>query len=394
MIHGRGSLKRTTDNWMKKKIVRITTVPVSLKVLLKGQLNFMQEYFEVIAVASSGKELDEVKDNEGVKVYSIEMSRNITPVKDILSIIRMYRLFKKEAPYIVHSHTPKAGFVGMTAAFLARVPNRLHTVAGLPLVETKGIKRWILLLVERFTYSLSNLVLPNSSGLKEFIVKNKLSSETKLMVLGNGSSNGINLNHFQSSDLITKQGEVLKEKFKLHDRFIYLFIGRMVSHKGVNELVSAFLKVNAKYPETLLLLVGEFESSLDPLSSFTLESLDQLSIIHVGHQHDVRMFLEIADVFVFPSYREGFPNVVLQACSFNLPCIVTDIFGCNEIIKNNENGLVVPPKDENELKNAMEVLFTDSELRVRLRKSNRVRVEKEFDQKFVWDCLLKLYNSI
>lgn len=271
---------------MKRKVIRITTVPVSLKVLLKGHLNFMQKHFEIIAVASSGKELNEVKEAEGVKVFSIEMSRNITPLKDILSIIRMYRLLKKEAPYIVHSHTPKAGFIGMTAAFLARVPNRLHTVAGLPLMETKGIKRHILLLVERYTYSLSNLILPNSTGLKDFIIKNKLTSESKLSVLGKGSSNGINLSYFQPSDLIRNQGDLLKEKYNLYDLFIYLFIGRMVSHKGVNELVSAFLKVNAIYPQTLLLLVGEFESSLDPLSSFTLESLDHPSIIHVGFQPD------------------------------------------------------------------------------------------------------------
>ncbi len=379
---------------MKRKIIRITTVPVSLKVLLKGQLRFLQEHFEVIAVSSSGKELNEVRDAEGVQIHAVEMSRNITPLKDILSIIKLYRVFKKENPYIVHSHTPKAGFVGMTAAILARVPNRLHTVAGLPLVEAKGIKKRILLLVERITYRFSNIVLPNSFGLKDFIIKNKLTSESKLRVLGNGSSNGINLNHFQSSDFTRTQGIFLKEKYNLHDRFIYLFIGRMVSHKGINELVHAFLNVNIKYPQTFLLLVGDFERNLDPLSGITLKRLDHPSIEHVGHQSDVRMFLEIADVFVFPSYREGFPNAVLQACAFNLPCITTDIPGCNEIIKDKENGILVPSKDANKLTIAMERLYDDPILRKELGESNRTKVENKYEQKFVWDNLLSLYNSI
>jgi glycosyltransferase involved in cell wall biosynthesis len=379
---------------MKKKIIRIATIPVSLKVLLKGQLHFMNDYFHVVAVSSPGKELKEVEELEGVRVYSVEMSRNITPLKDIFSIIKLYFFFSKEKPYIVHTHTPKAGFVGMTAAFFARVPNRLHTVAGLPLMETVGIKRRILMQVEKFTYRLSSLILPNSLGLRNFIENNKLTSESKLRMIGSGSSNGIDLNHFRSSELTRNQASLLKEKYNMSDRFIFLFIGRMVSHKGVNELVSAFLKVNARYPETLLLLVGEFEKDLDPLSEDTIKRLDHQSIRYVGHQPDVRIFLEIADIFVFPSYREGFPNVVLQACAFNLPCIVTDIFGSNEIVKNNENGLVVTLKNENELVNAMALLYYDSELRIRLGKSNRIRVEKEFEQKHIWNSLLALYNSL
>ncbi len=379
---------------MKRKIIRITTVPVSLKVLLKGQLNFMRQYFEVLAVSSSGKELTEVRDAEGVKIYEVEMSRNITPLKDILSIVKLYRVIKKENPYIVHSHTPKAGFVSMIAAKLAGVPNRIHTVAGLPLVEAKGIKRRILLLVEWITYFFASIVLPNSNGLKDFILKNKLTSQRKLRVLGNGSSNGIDLNYFQSSAFTITQANLLKEKYNLNGRFIYLFIGRLVSHKGLNELVEAFLKINDKSTQTMLLLVGGFERNLDPLSDYTLKCLNHPSIKHVGHQSDVRAFLEIADVFVFPSYREGFPNAVLQACAFNLPCITTDIPGCNEIIKNNKNGILVQSKDVDELFSAMELLYNDSVLRKLLGESNRTRVEMEYGQKIIWDSLLSLYNSL
>jgi len=379
---------------MRRKIIRITTVPVSLKVLLRGQLKFVNNHYDVIAVSSSGPELTEVEELEGIRTYPVEMSRKISPFRDILSICRLYKIFKKETPQIVHTHTPKAGFVAITAAFLAGVPNRLHTVAGLPLMETKGIKRIILLVVERFTYRLSTIVLPNSAGLRNFILSNRLTANSKLRILGNGSSNGINLEYFKTSESVKEQSDIIKEKYGLNGRFIYLFIGRLVSHKGLNELVSSFMEISKKFPQTVLLLVGEFEDNLDPLSADTRRNMSHASIIHVGYQSDIRPFLEISDVFVFPSYREGFPNVVLQACAFNLPCIVTDISGSNEIIKNNENGLIVDPKDEKKLINAMELLYTDSNLRKVLGEKNRIIIENKFDQTFVWGNLINLYDSL
>ncbi len=379
---------------MKQKVIRITTVPASLKVLLKGQLAFINKYFDVVAISSSGRELDEVEEDEGVRVYSVEMSRKITPFKDTLSILKLFLLFKKENPYIVHSHTPKAGFVSMIAAYFAKVPIRLHTVAGLPLMESRGLKRAILMIIERITYSSATLILPNSFGMQEFIVENKLVKKNKFKIIGNGSSNGIDLNHFKSSHETILKSLSIQEKYNLKDKFIFLYIGRLVSHKGMTELIAAFTAINKKYSETRLLLVGDFEKDLDPLSFTTLKLLENSSIIHLGFQNDVRGYLEIADVFVFPSYREGFPNVVLQACAFNLPCIVTAIKGCMEIINDNENGLVISPKDIDGLKNAMEILFMSSDLRKRLGEKNRKHIENKYSQQFVWGNILKLYSSL
>lgn len=378
---------------MKRKIVRITTVPVSLSVLLKGQLKYIGQYYDVIAISSSGRELKDVEEREGVRTYSVEMSRSITPLKDLYNIFKLVGFFKKEKPYIVHSHTPKAGLVAMTAAFLTRVPNRIHTVAGLPLMEARGIKRLILLVVERFIYRFSTLVLPNSFGIRNYILEHKLAPESKLRVLGNGSSNGIDLNYFQPLDLVKEQAFQFKRIFNITSKFLFLFIGRLVSHKGVNELVSAFMTINAKFPDTMLVLVGKFEDDLDPVSELTQKRLLNNSIKQVGYQSDVRPFLAIADVFVFPSYREGFPNAVLQACAFNLPCIVSDICGCNEIIKNHENGIIVPPKNEEDLVQAMELLYVDKTLKNDLGARNRIRIKNEFEQGYVWNNILKLYDS-
>lgn len=378
----------------KNKIIRITTVPVSLKILLRGQLKFLQEHYEVVGVSSRGNELQEVEKAENIRVYAVDMSRSITPLRDGASLIRLYSFLRKEKPHIVHTHTPKAGFIGMTAAFFARVPHRLHTVAGLPLMEAKGIKRHVLLFVEKFTYRLSTLVLPNSSGIKDFIIENRLIKPGKLKIIGNGSSNGIDLEYFNYSEEIKVQSDNFIEQHNLSGKFVFLFVGRMVSHKGINELVSAFIKVNKNHPKTVLLLVGEFEHELDPLNDSTLKSLKIPSIICTGHQRDVRMYLNIANAFVFPSYREGFPNVVLQACAFNLPCIVTDINGCNEIIRNNENGILVRPKDERALAEAMDYLLVNPDVRENLRKGNREEIKGKYDQKYVWNKVLELYSSL
>jgi len=378
---------------MRKKIVRITTVPTSLRVLLKGQLRFVNDYYEVIAVSSSGAELMEVKDNEGVRTFSVEMSRNISPFKDLVSIFKLYILLKRERPYIIHSHTPKAGFVAMIAGYLAGVPHRLHTVAGLPLMEVTGIKKNLLLSVEKLTYLLATLVFPNSYGLKDYIIEKKLTSERKLRVLGNGSSNGIDLNYFRPTQSPESVNE-LKTRYELNGKFTFLFIGRIVGPKGINELVSAFSDLNKEYKETILLLVGNFEEDLYPLSDLTRLQLQNPSIRVIGYQSDVRPFLEVADVFVFPSYREGFPNSVLQACAYNLPCIVTDINGCNEIISDKVNGLLIPPKNVEELYSSMDMLYLNEGLRREISSGNRILVEERFGQSNVWSNILNMYNSL
>src|SRR5690606_28157874 len=317
----------------QSKLIRITTVPVSLKTLLKGQHRFMSENgFEVIGVSSNGEQLYEVEKEEGVRVEALEMTRTISPLKDIKALWDFYRLCKKEKPVMVHSHTPKAGIVGMLGAKLAGVPIRLHTVAGLPLMEVIGLKRKVLDIVEKLTYSCANMVYPNSKGLYDFILSNRFTNKQKLKVIANGSSNGIDTSLFSPQQISLEQQSQLKEDLNISvSDFVFVFVGRLVKDKGINELVSAFS--NLKGHNAKLLLVGTFEEELDPLLPETLNDIESNNnILSVGWQSDVRPYLAIANALVFPSYREGFPNVVMQAGAMGLPSIVTDINGCNEII--------------------------------------------------------------
>lgn len=380
---------------MKPKLFRVTTVSESLKILLKGQHKFMSENgFEVIGVSTPGVALDEVNTNENIRVIGLSMSRKITPIKDVLSVYYLYKILKKEKPLIVHSHTPKAGIVTMLAAKLANIPIRLHTVAGLPLMEAKGIKRKILNFVEKVTYSCATNVYPNSKGLFQFIVNEELVSSKKLKVIANGSSNGIDTSYFDSGNISEVQKEVLRTKFNIHNTdFVFIFVGRLVGDKGINELIQAFSSINDY--NVKLVLVGGAESDLDPLFEETVNEIEKNpNIISVGFQNDVRPYFAISNCLVFPSYREGFPNVVMQAGAMGLPSIVSDINGCNEIIREGENGTIIPVKNIKAIVEAMQKMSSDKAYYEQLQQNARLKIQSRYEQQVVWDALLTEYKSL
>ena len=380
---------------MMPKLFRVTTVPESLNILLRGQHKFMSTNgFEVIGISSAGNALYEVSQEEEIRVIEINMSRKITPIKDFLSVYNLYKLIKKEKPIIVHSHTPKAGAVAMMAAKIANVPIRLHTVAGLPLMEAKGIKRKLLNFVEKVTYACATKVYPNSKGLYDFIVEEELISSIKMKIIANGSSNGIDKSYFDSERISEKQREEFLTRLIIQKKdFVFIFVGRLVGDKGINELIDAFARI--KDSNVKLLLVGGLESDLDPLKSETIHEIDKnKNIISVGFQKDVRPYFAISHCLVFPSYREGFPNVVLQAGAMGLPSIVSNINGCNEIIQEGINGSIIPSKDRESLYTVMHKIISDEAWRKQLAGNARDIIVSHYEQKLVWDALLIEYKHL
>jgi glycosyltransferase involved in cell wall biosynthesis len=380
----------------KPKLIRITTVPISLDKLLSGQLHFMSSYYNVTAISSDSKALNKIGEKEKVKVFSIEMTRKITLLSDLKAVLKLYKFLKNEKPFIVHTHTPKAGTIGMIASKLAGVPVRLHTVAGLPLLETRGRKRILLNLVERLTYYCATKVYPNSYGLEKIITKNYFCNPKKLKVLANGSSNGIDITYFSSETITNDKKLKLRKSLKIQeDDFVFIFVGRLVRDKGINEMVQAFKLLSKEDTKVKLLLVGPMESDLDPLLPKTLKEMESNpNMIILGYQNDVRPYFAISDTLVFPSYREGFPNVVMQAGAMSLPSIVTDINGCNEIIEEGINGTIIPPKNVYALKQAMQRMLNDSIWLNSLKSNARSMIASRFEQKLVWDALLKEYETL
>ncbi len=379
----------------KPKLIRITTVPVSLEKLLEGQLVFMQQHFTVIAVSSQREKLNAFGKKYNINTHYIPFTRKITPFQDIISVWKLYLFLKKEKPQLVHTHTPKAGIVGMIAAYFARVPHRLHTVAGLPLLEATGLKRKLLNLVEKATYRFATKVYPNSKGLQQIILSQQFTTPNKLSIIANGSSNGIDTHYFSTSHFSQKQLREKKQELAITTNdFIFIFVGRLVADKGINELVAAFTN-SSIHTQSTLLLVGDFEEQLDPLQPHTKKLINSHpKIIATGWQDDVRLFFALSDALVFPSYREGFPNVVLQAGAMELPAIVSNINGCNEIITHKQNGLVIPVKDIAKLQQAMETLLSNSTLYQQLKKHTLDNICQKYERQQVWDALLDEYTIL
>lgn len=378
-----------------KKIIRTATVSLSLDILLKGQLAFLKEYYEVIAVSGQDENLEKVSKREGVRTENVTMYRTITPFKDLGSLIKLYFLFKKEKPLIVHSITPKAGLLSMIAAYFAGVPIRIHTFTGLLFPYRTGILHHVLLFMDKVLCLFATTIFPEGKGVRNDLIRFKVTKKP-LTIIANGNVNGIDTDYFSSLQISSSQKEKLQEELKFKkDDFIYVFVGRLVTDKGINELVEAFDDLSKTNKACKLLLVGPFENQLDPLSLTTLQTINSnKSILAVGFQDDIRPYLAISDVFVFPSYREGFPNVVLQAGAMNLPCIVTDISGCNEIILPNENGIIIPIKNKKAIFDGMIAMISNDNLRNNCKKNARNFIVSRYQQDKVWQGLLEEYKLL
>ncbi len=379
-----------------RKIIRVSTIPGSLWSLLKGQLRFMNDYYEIIGISSKTRDFYKLNQNEGIRTIPVNMTRSITPLQDLKGLYELFCIFRKEKPFIVHTHTPKAGTLGMFAAKLAGVPHRLHTIAGLPLLEATGLKRQILNKVEKLTYSSATLVLPNSFALRDIVIEEKFCSKEKLKVIANGSSNGIDTEHYDLKNVSKESVDEIRERLNISTKdTVFLFVGRIVKDKGINELIEAFNDISESNSHVQLILVGYKEHKLDPINSNTELLIRNNDKIHeVGNIADIRPYVALSSMLTLPSYREGFPNVVLQASCMEKPCIVTDINGCNEIITHNYNGLIIPAKDSTALKEAMLHLHNNPNKIKELAKNARPNIINKYKRDLVWKELLDLYNNL
>ena len=380
---------------MKPKLIRTSTVAMSLDLLLKGQLAFLNEYFNVIAVSGEDYHLLQVIEREKVNTVSISIKREISILHDLISLVKLYLLFKKEQPLIVHSITPKAGLLSMVAAYFAGVPIRIHTFTGLIFPSKTGVMKRLLITMDRILCKFATHIYPEGQGVKTDLLRFKITTKP-LKVLANGNINGIDLEYFNSENIPKKTLQELRISLGIEPNdFVFIFIGRLVTDKGINELIAAFSKLSKVKNNIKLLLVGPLEKEKNPISKETLFEIQHNSkIISTGYQDEVRDYFALANVLVFPSYREGFPNVVLQAGAMGLPSIVSNINGCNEIIINNYNGIIIPIKNEITIFDAMQLLLEDEMIYHSLQTNARLSIENRYNQQLVWKALLEEYKIL
>ena len=345
---------------------------------------------DVVTVSSDGPELEKVK-QAGGKVIIVQMERHISLLKDLKSLWSMVRVFRKERPDMVHSMTPKAGLICMMAGWITRVPVRVHMFTGLVFPSYKGLKRRLLMATDWLTCLCATHIIPEGEGVKADLINNGITKKP-INVLGYGNCRGIDLKRFDP-----EIPEVKAEARKLRKEGVFTFItiGRLVGDKGINELTEAFVKLNKEFPDTRLLLVGGKEQDLDPLKPETLAIIESNECIAaVGPQKDVRPWLLASDVFVLPSHREGFPNVVIEAGAMGLPSIVTDINGSREIIIDGKNGIIIPPKDIDALYKVMKECMMDKRKIESLSENARPLIASRFEQSYVRKCLKDFYKEV
>ena len=384
----------------KPKIIRISTVPISLNVFCKGLLQELSNDYEVVAVSSPGTDLEEIEIREKVRTFAVPMRRHISPLHDLISLWQLFWLFRREKPDMVHSITPKAGLLSMIAAKLAGVPIRLHTFTGLIWPTARGLKRKILVATDKLLCACATHLNPEGQGVAHDLQTHI--THKPLTVLGHGNVRGIDFDYYTSTPDIERAADQYRADLGIPaDAFVFLFVGRIVRDKGIVELLEAFKKLTENYaPKShtfssiSLLLVGDEEEHLDPLPTSTQQLINTLpNVYRLPFQTDVRPFYATAQALVFPSYREGFPNVVLEAGAFALPSIVTDINGSREIITNGDNGLVIPPQNIEALTQAMQTLLHTPNLKSMGEAAYR-NVKQHFSKALVWQQLKDYYQHL
>ena len=374
-----------------KKIIRSTTIPMSLDIFCKGMLRELSEKYDVVAVSSPGTELNQVEEREGVRTIAVSMERQISLIKDLKSLIALIKVFRQERPDMVHSMTPKAGLLCMIASWWARVPVRIHTFTGLVFPTANGLKRKVLMVTDWLTCACATHIIPEGEGVKMDLLNHGITKKP-LKVLGYGNVRGVDMEYYRVSEEI----RVKSEKMRIPNTFTFLFVGRIVSDKGINELCEAFDKLSG-IANVRLLLVGPYEDGLDPISQKTKEIIERNTAIKsVGGKFgdELLPYYAASDCFVFPSYREGFPNTVLEAGAMGLPSIVTDINGSREIIVEGENGVIIPSHDANALFDAMMDMIKDKDAREKMAGNARKMIASRFEQGFVRKCLYDFYDQI
>ena len=342
-------------------------------------------------VSSPGPLMQTIEEREGVKTIAVKMERRISLWKDLKALLRLVKVFKQERPTLVHSITPKAGLLCMMAAWLTRVPIRLHTFTGLVFPTSKGIKRKILILTDKITCACATHINPEGQGVRNDLANFRITRKP-MRILGNGNIRGVDMMFYSRRPEVMEKAAELKS-----DLFTFVYVGRIVKDKGIDELCGAFEKLQKEFPHTILRLVGSFEDNVDPISEQSKKIIENnKSIEAVGPKYGDTFlaYYASADCFVMPSYREGFPNTVLEAGALGLPSVVTDINGSREIIIEGENGIIVPPQNSEELYAAMKRMLTDEAARKHMADNARKSVADRFEQGYVRKCLYDYYEEL
>ena len=375
------------------RLIHVTTIPLSLR-FVAGQAAYMRARgLESHAVSSPGAALTEFATEESVTIHPVPMARRITPIRDLVALFQLWRLFRRLRPHIVHAHTPKGGLLGMIAARFAGVPVRIYHMHGLPFITATGLTRRILMATEAVSCRMASQVLCVSRSVRSLAVDLRLSPPGNIHVLLQGSCNGIDAEITFNPDRLA--GSVRSETRRRYgipaDATVIGFVGRLARAKGLVELTEAWKMLRGEHPDLHLLLIGPEEPG-DPPPPGLLERLREDPRVHfAGENWETPPLYRAMDILVLPTHREGFPLVLLEAAAMALPIVATRVTGCVDAVQDGVTGTLVPPYDGASLARAIKTYIPNKELRRRHAAAARDRVLREFRPEGIWQAVYQVY---
>jgi glycosyltransferase involved in cell wall biosynthesis len=393
MIHEQDS--RQINSPKRPLVVHAGTSSLSLR-LMRGQLASLREAgFDVMVITSPGEELDDAQQSEGVETFGLRMAREISPWKDLVSLWHFYRILSRTRPVITNVGTPKAGLLGGVAACLSGVPCRFYTLRGLRCETTSGVKFRVLRLTERVACKCAHRVLCVSQSLRRKVIELGIVDPQRAVVLASGSSNGVDAERFTPNHARLTEAANIRQEFNIPPEApIVGFVSRLTRDKGIVELVQAFLQLSESYPSIRLLLVGDFEDG-DPVPAEIRQEIENNGrILRTGSVRDAAPYYHLMDVLALPSYREGFPNSVLEAHAAGKPVVVTRATGAIDSVDDGVDGFLVPMGDADALAAALMRLLKNKALAERMGRAGREKVVREFRQESVWSALEANYLDL
>ncbi len=376
------------------KICRLTPVLFTIPGIFRGQLRSLAENgCEVHLVTSPSDDAHDVEEQEKCVHHPVLITRDISPIKDLKAVFSLFLLLRRLKPSIIHTHTSKGGLIGMIAGRLAGVPLCLHSIPGFSAMEMNSIRKNIVVSAEKITFSLAHRLIPNSFSLRDFLIQEGYLPEHKVDIIGYGSSNGVDLHRFSKAENKEKRDIYRRQLGINKDEKVFLFLGRLSVEKGICELIEAF--ANIKRTDIHLLLTGSLETNRARLSEDVRGIIDRHPRIYLtGWTDDVSGYLSAADIMVHPTYHEGFPNALLQAGAMELPCIATNVRGCQDIIEHEKTGLLVPARDPAALQESMELLLSRPGLCRSLAENALDNIKTKWDHRVVCGMLMEYYVTL
>jgi len=384
-----------TSRFKKLVICRAVTVPFFFQNHLRSTIEFTHRCgHTLILAATDGPELDLFRRMvPPCIVRPIEIVREISPLRDLLSVMRMVRILRAEKVDVLHTCTPKAGLVGALAGFIARVPVRMHTFTGQAWALRGSVVKLIGKLCDRLIIVLNTQCYADSDSQVAFMVENGVCSRGKLKVIGAGSLAGVNTSRFSRTNYDATKCHGLRAALKIPlDAKVINFTGRINRDKGIAELLDAFESLCLSRNDCFLVIAGPYDEGPGAISAADKARIEaHPKIRSVGYVADPAAYYAMADILCLPSYREGFGNVIIEAASLGVPVVATRISGVVDAVVENKTGLLVEPKNREQLKAALERLLNDDALRAKLGTTAMERARNLFDQETINNAIVQEY---